>query len=134
MVTPKGHGREITTFDLCTGISLSGSALERHSIVSRNVNLHRCQAQDIISNGNSEWAKLLMQVTRIYIYIDIHIYIYIYIAMRQIDPELREMNSPLFLRLSVLKRPYLSPISLIISCKLFFLILRTLCNVRWDVI
>lgn len=126
MVTPKGHGREITTFDLCTGISLSGSALERHSIVSRNVNLHRCQAQDIISNGNSEWAKLLMQVTRIYIYI--------YIAMRQIDPELREMNSPLFLRLSVLKRPYLSPISLIISCKLFFLILRTLCNIRWDVI
>lgn len=97
MVTPKGHGREITTFDLCTGISLSGSALERHSIVSRNVNLHRCQAQDIISNGNSEWAKLLMQVT------------HIYIAMRQI--ELREMNSPLFLRLSVLKRPYLSPSS-----------------------
>lgn len=69
MVTPKGHGREITMFNPCTGISLSGSALERHSIVSRNVNLHRCQAQDIISNGNSEWAKLLMQVTHIYIYI-----------------------------------------------------------------
>lgn len=89
MVTPKGHGREITMFNPCTGISLSGSALERHSIVSRNVNLHRCQAQDIISNGNSEWAKLLMQVT--------HIYIYIYIAMRQINPELREMNSSLSL-------------------------------------
>lgn len=68
MVTPKGHGREITMFNPCTGISLSGSALERHSIVSRNVNLHRCQAQDIISNGKL-WMGQITDASNVYIYI-----------------------------------------------------------------
>lgn len=135
MVTPKGHGREITMFNPCTGISLSGSALERHSIVSRNVNLHRCQAQDIISNGNSEWAKLLMQVT--------HIYIYIYITMRQINPELREMNSSLSLwrDIDYLKRLYLSPSSNLsdrsfsrAKSRTILLHHARLCNIKHDTI
>lgn len=50
MCAPEGHSREIATFNPFTKIPLSGSALERHSIVSCNVNLHRCQAQDIISS------------------------------------------------------------------------------------
>lgn len=69
---PKGHAREIAMFNPFAKIpaGLSGSALHgRHSIVSRNVNLHRCQAQDIISgrsalNGPNCWSESAWRVSR----------------------------------------------------------------------
>lgn len=105
MVTPKGHGREITMFNPCTGISLSGSALERHSIVSRNVNLHRCQAQDIISNGKL-WMGQITDASNVYIYI----YICISRCVRSTQSYVKWIHLYLS-RLSVAKRLYLSPSS-----------------------